>query len=92
MELMDYSRFALALLFVLGLIWTIAYGLKRSGLDKHLRGATGQAGRLQIVDVIYMDPRRKLVLARAYTREYLLLVTSDGVTVIDKLGEAHETV
>ncbi len=90
MEMVDYSRFALSLAFVVGLIWVIAYGMRHFGLDKRLRGATGQAGRLQVVDVMYLDPRRKLVLARADAREYLLIVAGDTVTVIDKLTEPKE--
>jgi flagellar protein FliO/FliZ len=84
MEPLDYSRFFLSLAFVIGLIWGAAYLLKKFGIDKKLRGASGQAGRLQIVDVLYLDPRRKLLITRADTREYLLLVHGDAVTVIDK--------
>lgn len=87
MDFVAYSRFFLALGFVIGLIWLVAYVLKRLGLDKRLRGATGQGGRLQVQDVLYMDPRRKLVLARADANEYLLLLAGDTVTLIDKLGE-----
>lgn len=86
MEMVDYSRFFLSLAFVIALIWGVAYLLKHFGLDKKLRGATGQAGRLQVVDVLYMDPRRKLILVRADAQEYLLLVAGDSVTVIDKLA------
>ena len=69
MELMDYSRFFLALAFVVGMIWFVAYVLKRTGMDKRLRGSTGQHGRLAVVDVIYLDPKRKLTLIRADERE-----------------------
>lgn len=85
MEMVDYSRFFVSLAFVIALIWAVAWLLKRFGLDKRLRGATGQAGRMQVVDVLYMDPRRKLVLVRADHQEYVLMVAGDSVTVIDKL-------
>lgn len=87
MDMVSYSRFLLTLVFVVGLIWFIAYALKRFGLDKRLRGATGQAGRLQVVDALYMDPKRKLVLVRVDNAEYCLLVSGETVTVIDRLGE-----
>lgn len=85
MEAVDFSRFFLSLAFVVALIWGLSALLKRFGLDKRLRGATGQAGRLQVVDVLYMDPKRKLVLARVDQQEYLLMVTGDAVTLLDKL-------
>ena len=93
MELADYSRFFFALAFVLGLIWAVAVAAKRFGLDKKFRGiGSGAQGRLQLVDVLYLDPKRKLTLVRADAQEYVLLVTGESVTVIDKLEKKHETV
>lgn len=84
MDAPDFSRFFLALAFVIGLIWALAWGLKRSGLDKRLRGVTGAQGRLAVVDVLYLDPKRKLTLVRADDREYLLLITADKADIIDR--------
>ena len=85
MEQVDFSRFFLALAFVILLIWLTAFLLKRFGLDKKLRGTTGASARLQVVDVLYLDPRRKLLLARADAQEYLILLAGDTATLIDKL-------
>ena len=87
MEQIDFSRFFLSLAFVVFLIWLTAFLLKRFGLDKRLRGATGSHGRLQVVDVLYLDPRRKLLLARADAREYLLLIAGDSATLIDTISK-----
>lgn len=85
---MEYARFPLALALVLGLIWGLAYLLKRMGWDKRLRGVTGGSGRLAVVDVLYLDPKRKLTLIRADNREYLLLLAGEKAELVDKLGEA----
>ena len=85
MEWMEYSRFFLALAFVVGLIWLCGYILKRTGMDKRLRGVTGQQGRLGVVDVLYLDPRRKLALVRADAREYLIFIAGDTAQLIDTL-------
>jgi flagellar protein FliO/FliZ len=91
MEFVDISRFIFALAFVVGLIWLIGYGLRRTGLDKRLRGVTGQQGRLAVVDVLYLDPKRKLMLARADSREYLLFIAGDNAQLIDTLeAKDHE--
>lgn len=91
MELADYSRFFVALAFVVGLIWFVAYAMKRSGLDKRLRGISGQQGRLAVVDVLYLDPKRKLTLVRADAREYLLLIAGEHAQVIDSMeAKKHE--
>ena len=85
METVEYTRFFLSLAFVMALIWACAWLAKRFGLGKKLRGVTSTTGRLNVRDTLYLDPRRKLLLVRADTREYLLLLTGDSVTVIDKL-------
>lgn len=85
MDATSYPRFFLGLAVVIGLIYGLAYVVKRLGLDKKLRGATGAQGRLAVADVLYLDPKRKLLLVRADAREYLLLVSGEGVTVVDKL-------
>lgn len=90
MDMGLYTRFVLSLGFVIGLIWLLAYAMKRSGLDKRLRGVTGGVGRMQITDVLYIDPKRKLVLLRVDKKEYCLLVAGDTVTVVDRLGEKHD--
>jgi len=81
----EYSRFFLGLAFVIALMYGLAYVVKKLGLDKKLRGATGVGGRLAVSDVLYLDPKRKLMLVRADAREYVILVSGEQVTVIDKL-------
>ncbi len=89
MELADYSRFFLALAFVMGLIWLLAYIAKRSGFDKKLRGISGQQGRLAVVDVLYLDPKRKLTLVRGDTHEYLLFIAGENAQLLDKRETPH---
>ncbi len=83
METVDFSRFFLSLAFVIFLIWFSAFMLKRFGWDKKLRGATGATGRLQVAEVLYLDPKRKLLIVRADKKEYLLLVAGDSATLVD---------
>ena len=90
MESTDYSRFFLALAFVVALIWALAWIAKRFELDKKFRGVTGAKGRLQMMDVLYLDPKRKIALVRADAQEYLLLITADNAHVIDKLSKQND--
>ncbi len=84
MEFADYTRFVFALAFVVGLIWAVAWVARRFGLDKKIRGVTGAQGRLAVVDVLYLDPKRKLTLVRADAKEYLLLLSGDTAQVVDR--------
>lgn len=89
MEWSEYVRFVLALGFVIGMIWVVAYLLKRTGMDKRLRGVTGHQGRLSVVDVLYLDPKRKLTIVRADAREYLILIAGENAQLIDRLEEKN---
>lgn len=90
MELSDYTRFLFAFLFVVGLIWTVASTVRKLGLDKKLRGIGGAQGRMQLLDVLFLDPKRKIVLVRADAREYVVLLNGENAVVIDKLEARHE--
>lgn len=92
MELADYSQAFLAFAFVLTLIWAASAAIKRFGIDQKLRGISGSQGRLRMLDVLYLDARRKIALVRADNREYMILLTQDSVTVIDKQDVPNDPV
>ena len=57
-----------------------------------MRGVTGEKGRLAIREVLYLDPKRKVLLLKADTKEYLIFVAGDQAQLIDRLEEnAHAT-
>ena len=87
MDLSDYTRFIFAFAFVIGLIWAVAKAARTLGLDKKLRGITGAQGRLQLLDVLFLDPKRKVVLLRADARDYVLLLSGETALVIDTLPD-----
>ena len=81
MDLADYLRFVAALAFVLGLIALLAWAARRFRL---VGARSGTARRLAVVEVLPIDPRRKLVLARCDGGEYLLLLGQDGNRLIER--------
>ena len=75
----EYVRFLLALLFVLGLIGLLAFVLRRFGMGAvrvspafRAKGRTEQ--RLAVVEVAVVDARRRLVLVRRDDTEHLILL------------------
>ena len=79
MDPIDYLRFLAALVFVLGLIALLAWLARRYRLG----GAPANtARRLAVVEVLPIDPRRKLVLVRCDDRDFLLLIGQDGNQVL----------
>ena len=79
----DYLRFALALVFVLGLIGIFAYAARRFGLMPRPTLKPGGARRLHVVDVLNLDGRRRLVLVRRDNVEHLILLGGDRETVVE---------
>lgn len=85
MEFVDYLRFVFALLFVIGLIAALAWGLRRTGLFPGVAGSTAvrKGKRLHVLESMSLDTRRRLVLVRDGTREHLLLLSGQHDVVVE---------
>ena len=85
MEAMDYFRFLLALVFVLGLIGVLATLGRRAGLGFPAAAIKpGRKRRLSVVEVTAVDGRRRMVLVRRDDVEHLLLISPTSETVIER--------
>ena len=73
MDAGGYFRFVVALAFVLALIGGMAWLARRFGFAPHQR-IPGQPRRLQVIETLALDTRRRLVLVRRDQTEHLLLV------------------
>ena len=80
----DYLRFALVLIFVLGLIGLFAALARRAGLGFPAK-AISPAGkrRISVVEVTPLDGRRRLALIRRDDVEHLLILTANSEMVIE---------
>lgn len=86
MDALEYLKFLSALLFVLALIVGCAWLLKRSGVIPAAlmgRRADGKR-RLDIVEVLPLDARRRLVLVRRDEAEHLLLLGTQSDLVVER--------
>ena len=81
---MDYLRFFLALVFVLGLIGILAVLARRTGLGFPLTAIKSiQKRRLSVVEVTAIDGRRRMVLIRRDNIEHLLLISPSSEMLIE---------
>ena len=83
MTLTNYVTFVAALIFVLALILMIAWLMRRFGLATSMIPSAGRQRRLAIVDMLALDPRRRLILVRRDDVEHLLLVGQDTALVVE---------
>ena len=84
MELSEYFRFLLALLFVLALIVSIALLARRAGIGFPTAASKSPGNRrLEVLEVTPVDGRRRMVLVRRDDVEHLLLLGPTSETVIE---------
>ena len=74
MDLANFARAVLALVFTLGLIGLAAVLARRSGPNALLRVQRKATRRLAVVESLMLDPARRLVLVRFDDQERLLLL------------------
>ena len=76
----NYFQFFVALVFVLGLIGLVALLMRiygpGSAMHSIQRRAKGKPRRLEIVDGMSLDARRKLILVRRDSTEHLILLSA----------------
>ena len=96
LEAVNYLKFVLALVFVLGLIGGFAILAKRAGLGNRGPIVRGKSKRLSIVESMSLDPKRRVVLIRRDNAEHLVLlgtqneqIIETGLAVKDVLEEAR---
>ncbi len=83
MDLGELAQSALALIFVLSLIGLGAAVLKRAGWGVGTAARSRAGRRLSLVEVMPLDPRRKLVLVRRDGTEHLLLLGAQSELVVE---------
>ncbi|MFQ5973957.1 MAG: FliO/MopB family protein [Alphaproteobacteria bacterium] len=74
-------RFALALLFVIGLIAGLSWLLRRYGMGGSI--VTGGRGRIGVVEMAPIDAKRRLVLVRRDDIEHLVVLSPTRETVLE---------
>jgi flagellar protein FliO/FliZ len=84
MDAATYARFALALLFVLGLILVISWAIRRFGLAGRFAPNPGKRRRLEVVEVAPLDARHKLVMVKRDAVEHLLLIGGGDPVVVER--------
>ena len=84
MELSEYFRFVLALVFVLGLIGLLALAIKRYGPGMAGSVMTkGRKKRLKLVEIMMLDGKRRAVIFRRDDVDHLVILGPNSETVVE---------
>ena len=83
MDLDDYLRFILALVFVLSLIGLLSWAVRRYGLGGRLAASASGGRRLRLIEVAALDAKHRLVLVRRDGAEHLILIGGQTDVVVE---------
>ncbi|MCF8469057.1 MAG: flagellar biosynthetic protein FliO [Sneathiella sp.] len=84
MEPIQYLKYIVGLLIVLGLIALIALLARRFGMVPKVDRKPGNPRRLSITDVIAIDAKRRLVLVKRDDQEHLLLLGPERDLIVEQ--------
>jgi flagellar protein FliO/FliZ len=88
-DMPQLTKLFLALLIVVGMMGGLAFFLKKIGLSGVISIKPGDKRRLSIVETLPLDARRRLAILKCDSREYLVILSASGETVLDdKLSSA----
>lgn len=80
----NFLRAVIALVFVVGLIWLLGAAIRKYGWRIGLpTPPQSKHRRLNLVEVLPIDPKNKLVIVRRDDTEHLLLVGQETTQVIE---------
>jgi flagellar protein FliO/FliZ len=85
-----YLRYAAALIFVLALLGAFAFAARAFGFLAQTTSRKPGERRLNLIESLMLDARRRLVLVRRDDREYLILLSPAGEVVLDDKIEVRD--
>lgn len=83
-ELPQFMRLIIALAIVLGLMGGLSLLLKKLGLSTQAAIKSGKDKRLEIVESLPLDARRRLAIVKCDEKEHLIVLGANSELLIDK--------
>ena len=80
MEMLLYIKFLAGFVFVIGLMLFLSWIMKKAG---GVSGVLKSDRRLQLVEMLPLDHRHRLVLVRRDNREHLIVMGPESQTVVE---------
>ncbi len=89
MEYVSLGRVVLAFAIVLALMLGLAWAARRFGVDKRFRGE-GRELTMSTEEVLYLDPRRRIVIVKRRSRRYVLLLGTQQEILLESYDEQEK--
>ena len=86
-ESLDWGRYLISLGVVGAMIVGLAFLTKRVGLAAKMKQSQSLKGHMEVVDTLYLEPRKRVVLVRCKSREHMILISGDQAQYISAIEE-----
>lgn len=83
MDTVNIVQFILSFAFVVGLIYAVAWVVKKLGIDRKFHHKTPDEPTLSVSESLMIDPRHRVVLIRRGKREHMVMLGQAESTVIE---------
>lgn len=83
MDAASLLRALAALLFVIGLIYLLAFLGRKFDLPRRLSGVGRGSARLGVEEVLYIDAKHRLLLIRRDQTQHLVCIAPNGVYTVE---------
>jgi flagellar protein FliO/FliZ len=90
MEAMDWGQYIGSLFVIIAMILALAYLVKRVGLAAKIKHTTSLNGHMEVMDTLYLDPRRRILLVRCRDQEHMVLVAGEQTQYLSAVSAVEE--
>lgn len=88
MEMLEFVKFAAALLFVLGLMGGLALLMRKFSANTPFTAPHKR--RLKVIEILPLDPKRKAVLLKRDNREHLIILGANSELLVESDIESQQ--
>jgi flagellar biogenesis protein FliO len=70
---------------VIGLMFGLSYLVRRFGLQQKWQVRQSNNGSIQLLDNLFLDPKKRIVVLQFASAKYMLLLDGERTQLIDKI-------
>jgi flagellar biogenesis protein FliO len=86
----QFLQIFLSFIFVIALMLSLSWLVRKLGLQNKLQLNSSSNGLIKIIDNLFIDSKRRIVLLQFEKTRYMLLLDGEKSQIIDKIAENND--
>jgi flagellar biogenesis protein FliO len=86
----QFLQISLSFIFVIALMLALSWLVRKLGLQNKLQLSSSSNGLIKIIDNLFIDSKRRIVLLQFEKTRYMLLFDGEKSQIIDKIAENND--